>query len=198
MRTTSTKTAFHISIPTLTVCLPQLLYADAAAIPDSPNRRNSVKERGISDHEHPSIGQWKDDQMVENLPAVLEIWVWRLPAEGNGYPLHYFCLNSMDRGAWRSAVHRATKTQTQLSNYPFHFTRPLSDPPGRNWWSLRRGTRPPRMTQMSDGLSWGIAESGKLKQSLWGVSAWKGSRGLGGGKENGCYSKPQNLPPNFL
>ena len=26
----------------------------------------------------------------------------RSPGEGNGYPLHYFCLeNSMDRGAWQ-------------------------------------------------------------------------------------------------
>ena len=30
----------------------------------------------------------------------------RSPGEGNGNPLHYFCLeNSMDRGAWRTTVH---------------------------------------------------------------------------------------------
>ena len=31
----------------------------------------------------------------------------RAPGEGNGYPLQYFCQNSMDRGAWRAPVHGA-------------------------------------------------------------------------------------------
>ena len=44
----------------------------------------------------------------------------RSPGEGNGYPLQYSCLeNSMDRGAWQSTIHRATKNQTWLST--FHF-----------------------------------------------------------------------------
>ena len=35
--------------------------------------------------------------------------------EGNGNPLQYPCLaNPMDRGAWRAAVHRVTKSQTRL------------------------------------------------------------------------------------
>ena len=34
------------------------------------------------------------------------------PGEGNGNPLHYSCLeNSMDRGAWRATVHRATRSR---------------------------------------------------------------------------------------
>ena len=37
----------------------------------------------------------------------------RAPVGGNGYPLHYSCLeNSMDRGAWWAMVHGVTKTQT--------------------------------------------------------------------------------------
>ena len=37
------------------------------------------------------------------------------PAEGNGNPLQYSCLeNPMDRGAWRTTVHRVAKSQTQL------------------------------------------------------------------------------------
>ena len=41
----------------------------------------------------------------------------RSPAEENGYPLQYFCLeNSMDRGAWQATVHKVTKNQTRLSN----------------------------------------------------------------------------------
>ena len=39
----------------------------------------------------------------------------RFPREGNGNSLQYFCLeNSMDKGAWRAAVHGAAKSQIQL------------------------------------------------------------------------------------
>ena len=41
----------------------------------------------------------------------------RCPAEGNGNPLQYSCLeNPMDRGAWWATVHGVTKSQTRLSN----------------------------------------------------------------------------------
>ena len=34
----------------------------------------------------------------------------RSPAEGNGYPIQYLCLeNSMDRGAWWATVHGVAK-----------------------------------------------------------------------------------------
>ena len=37
----------------------------------------------------------------------------RSPGKGNGYPLHYFCLeNPMDRGAWRATVHGVAKSWT--------------------------------------------------------------------------------------
>ena len=37
----------------------------------------------------------------------------RSPGKGNDYPLQYSCLgNPMDRGAWRSTVHRVAKSQT--------------------------------------------------------------------------------------
>ena len=36
----------------------------------------------------------------------------RFPGKGNGYPLHYSCLeNSMDREAWWATVHRVAKSQ---------------------------------------------------------------------------------------
>ena len=36
----------------------------------------------------------------------------RSPGEGNGNPLQYFCLeNSVDRGAWRAAVHGVKKSR---------------------------------------------------------------------------------------
>ena len=37
----------------------------------------------------------------------------RTPGEGNGYSLQYSCLkNSVDRGAWRAAIHRVAKSWT--------------------------------------------------------------------------------------
>ena len=40
----------------------------------------------------------------------------RSPAEGNGNPLQYSCLNNpMDKGEWWATVHGVTKNQTQLS-----------------------------------------------------------------------------------
>ena len=46
----------------------------------------------------------------------------RSPAEGNGYPLQYFCLeNSMDRGAWWATVPRVTQSQIWLSDQHLHF-----------------------------------------------------------------------------
>ena len=42
----------------------------------------------------------------------------RSPGERNGNPLQYSCLeNSMDRGAWQTAVHRVTESWTRLSNW---------------------------------------------------------------------------------
>ena len=40
----------------------------------------------------------------------------RCPGEGSGHPLQSSCLeDSMDRGAWRAAVHRVPKSRTCLS-----------------------------------------------------------------------------------
>ena len=56
---------------------------------------------------------------VENLPEMQELqktWVQFLCQEdplegGHGNPLQYSCLeNPMDRGAWRAAVHRISKS----------------------------------------------------------------------------------------
>ena len=43
--------------------------------------------------------------------------------EGNGTPLQYSCLeNSMDGGAWWTAVHEVAKSRTQLSDFTFTFS----------------------------------------------------------------------------
>ena len=56
--------------------------------------------------------------MVKNLPASagdagdvgLILGSGRSPGEGNGNPLHYYCLgNPMDRGAWQATVHGVAK-----------------------------------------------------------------------------------------
>ena len=61
-------------------------------------------------------------QMVKNLPAMQETWVWSLgwedPSWGsNGNPFQCSCLeNLMDRGAWWAIVHGVAKSQTQLND----------------------------------------------------------------------------------
>ena len=62
------------------------------------------------------------DSLVKNLPANAGeessiTGSGRFPGEGNGYPLHYSCLEkSVDRGAWWVTVHGLAKSWTQLSD----------------------------------------------------------------------------------
>ena len=43
----------------------------------------------------------------------LDLWVVKIPGEGNGNPLQYSCLeNSTDRGAWQAAVHGNAESDT--------------------------------------------------------------------------------------
>ena len=61
-------------------------------------------------------------QMVENLPAIREMWVQSLGWEdplGEGMATHSGILAwrvSVDRGAWRAAVHGIAKSRTSLSD----------------------------------------------------------------------------------
>ena len=44
-------------------------------------------------------------------------WVGKISWRRNGNPLQYCCLgNPMDRGAWRTAVHRIAESQTRLGD----------------------------------------------------------------------------------
>ena len=53
---------------------------------------------------------------MDSIPEFKCEWE-RPPAEGNGYPLQYSCLeNPMDRGAWWAVFHGVTKSQKSLSN----------------------------------------------------------------------------------
>ena len=59
--------------------------------------------------------------VVKNLPANAGNTSWipgsgRSPGEGNGNPLQYACSeNPMNRGAWRAAVHKVAKSQTEAT-----------------------------------------------------------------------------------
>ena len=60
--------------------------------------------------------------MVNNLSAMQETWVPTLgwegsPAEENGNPLQYSCLeNSVDRGDWRATQSMGSQSQIELSD----------------------------------------------------------------------------------
>ena len=52
-----------------------------------------------------SVGDVRDTGLIPGLG--------RSSGEGNGNPLHYYCLeNPMDRGARQATVHKAAKSQT--------------------------------------------------------------------------------------
>ena len=60
---------------------------------------------GASDKEH----------ACQCIRDVSDPWSGRFPGGGHGNPLQYSCLeNPMDGEAWRVAVHRVTKSQTEL------------------------------------------------------------------------------------
>ena len=67
--------------------------------------------------------------VVKNLPAsggdISDVGLipgsGRSPAEGNGNPLQYSCLeNPMGRGGWQATVHRVAKSWTQLKRLNMH------------------------------------------------------------------------------
>ena len=65
-----------------------------------------------------------DGSAVKNPPAMQEIWVrhtgstpglGRFPEEGNGNLLQYsYVRNSMDRGAWQTAVHGVARVGNNM------------------------------------------------------------------------------------
>jgi len=61
-------------------------------------------------------------QLVKNLPAMRENWVWSLGWEDpltEGMATHSSLLAwriPMDRGAWQAAIYGAAKTRKQLSD----------------------------------------------------------------------------------
>ena len=75
-----------------------------------------LSREGLYTYSYDCLGASLLAQMVKNLPAMQETWVWSL-GEGNGNPLYCSCLEkSMDRGARQATVHGISKSQTQLSD----------------------------------------------------------------------------------
>ena len=63
------------------------------------------------------LAQWRNIAREEANVCCVWMVLSHLPGEGNGYPLHYSCLeNSMDSGAWQATVHGVTKSQIGLSD----------------------------------------------------------------------------------
>ena len=72
--------------------------------------------------------------------------------EENGNPLQYSHLeNSMDRGAWQTAVHGVAKSQTRLSDFTFTFRFPALEK---------------EMATHSSVLAWRIPGSGEPRGLL--------------------------------
>ena len=79
--------------------------------PHSPPAFSLSQQQGLFQWDRVSLVA----QMVKNLPAVRETWVWSLgwkdPLE-KGIPIHSSILawrNPMDRGAWLAGVHRVSE-----------------------------------------------------------------------------------------
>ena len=67
-----------------------------------------------------SAGDTRDEGLISRSGRYLGV--------GNGNLLQYSCLeNSLDGGAWRSTVHEATKSQTQLSMHTHTHTHTIYD-----------------------------------------------------------------------
>ena len=51
--------------------------------------------------------------------CLIDLWVGKIPGEGNGNPLQYSCLeNRMDGGVWQATVHGVAKIGHNLATKP--------------------------------------------------------------------------------
>ena len=58
-------------------------------------------------------------RLIRDMGSILGLG--RSPGRGTGSPLQYSCLQTaMDRGAWRTTVHRVSKNWTQLKQLSTH------------------------------------------------------------------------------
>ena len=100
----------------------------------------------------------------------------RSPGGRIGNPLQYSCLeNSMDRGAWRAAVHKVTKSQKWLSMHAqMHRQKVLKvdvwkngEDLGEYWWGCRFGLMRSRWQWLEPDRRW-ILYYVKVPRWFWG------------------------------
>ena len=79
----------------------------------------------VSSDNHPSLADVDGFKRIfvdiEQPSRLHRGWLGRSLGEGHSNPLQYSCLeNSMDKRAWQTTVHRATKNQTQMKQIITH------------------------------------------------------------------------------
>ena len=83
-------------------------------------------ERGKSDLGYKSKPLGCNSKLFYHQNVIFDAYLILFFGEGNGNPLQYSCLeNSLERGAWRTAVHGVEKSWTRLSDshwYPVYFS----------------------------------------------------------------------------
>ena len=113
---------------------------------------------GLQEYLRPSTS-WRTAsivaQLIKNLPAMQETWVWFLVREDAmekemATHFQYSCLeNPIDRGAWHATVHSVPKSLTQLTFRKFR--RHGFDPWVRKIWRRRWQPTPVFLTWKSHG-----------------------------------------------
>ena len=95
------------SPPAVTQQFPFWVYSQCVLIPAGMSFRTHPPDtQGF-----PSVSDGKESACFAGDRGSIPGW-GRSPAEGNGSPLQYSCLeNPMDRGAWRATVYGVTKSQ---------------------------------------------------------------------------------------
>ena len=79
----------------------------------------------------PELSKWLSgkESVCQCRRHEFNLWVGKIPGEGNGKPLQYSCLKyPMNRGAWQATVHRAAKSQTQLRRHALQYRQPANQP----------------------------------------------------------------------
>ena len=91
-------------------------YPEHTGRPGGQLHQLSVLKATLAAEGFPGGSDGKDSACSAGDPGLIPGW-GRSPGGGNGYSLHYSCLeNSVDRGPWQATVHGVTKSRTRLSD----------------------------------------------------------------------------------
>ena len=120
-------------------------------------------------------------QRVKNLPTKQKMRIRSLGRENSLEKRMATCSsilawNSMDRGAWRTTVHRVAKSQTKLSDKHFHFI----------------------ITEMTELIRGGVKDQLLLNEDSWTITSQKNIYFLIIKFKNMNFSISITFPNNFL